>query len=257
MSEANVLATLVNDLPIENIKTELELILKSPDFERSPRIREFLRYVVEETIENRSEYLKGYSIALAVFGRDEAFDPSSDPLVRVQGVRLRRMLEQYYLTQGKSDPIRITLPKGKYIPAFYQQQLDGVETASVPAHQTVKPLESSNIPIVAVLPFDNLNHSPDLDYFSDGLSEEIISGLSRFKEFAVLSRHTSFEYRGKQFDIRKLHAELGANYLLEGSVRQAGSQIRVTARLLETAQGSGLWNDTFDRELTVENIFNL
>ncbi len=104
---------------------------------------------------------------------------------------------------------------------------------------------------------DNLNHSPDLDYFSDGLSEEIISGLSRFKEFAVLSRHTSFEYRGKQFDIRKLHSELGANYLLEGSVRQAGNQIRVTARLLETAQGAGLWNDTFDRELTVDNIFNL
>lgn len=259
MSEANPLPTLLNELPVEEINTHLETVLKSPDFGRSPRIQDFLRYVVQETVENRSEYLKGYSIALAVFGRDEAFDPSSDPLVRVQGVRLRRMLDQYYLTLGKSDPIRITLPKGSYVPAFcrWQPAPDGPETAAFTTQNTVEEDEPGQLPTLAVLPFENLNSNADLAYFSDGLSEEIITGLSRFPELAVLSRHTSFQFRGQQFDIRKLRSEIGADYLLEGSLRQADTKIRVTARLLETAQGTCLWNENYNCELTVENLFDL
>jgi len=259
MSESNGLAAILNELPVEEVRVQLAIILKTPDFARSPRIQEFLRYIVEETLEKRSEYLKGYSIALAVFGRDEAFDPSSDPLVRVQGVRLRRMLEQYYLTLGKSDTIRITLPKGRYVPAFYRQQpdRDQPETSAVPAQKAVEHVEASAIPVIAVLPFENLSDSRDQDYFSDGLSEEIITGFSRFQELSVLSRHTSFKYRGEQIDIRKLRSEIGADYLLEGSVRQAEKKIRVTARLLETVHGTSLWNEVYNRELSVENIFDV
>ena len=77
------------------VRKQLDRITGDEEFIRSPRITEFLRFVVNETLEGRIEYIKAYTIALAVFGRDEAFDPQSDPVVRVQAVRLRRMLEQY------------------------------------------------------------------------------------------------------------------------------------------------------------------
>ncbi len=259
MSEAHSRVTMLDDLLIEEIRAQLAVILESPDFVRSPRIQAFLRFIVEETLEKRSEYLKGYSIALAVFGRDEAFDPSSDPLVRVQGVRLRRMLEQYYLTLGKADTIRITLPKGSYVPLFCRQQPAKKTSVSdpVPTKKSVEQVAPDPFPVVAVLPFENLSRNPDQDYFSDGLSEEIITGLSYFQELSVLSRHVSFAYRGMQFEVCKLRSDIGADYLLEGSVRRVGSQIRVTARLLETTSGKCLWSEVYDRKLTVKKIFDL
>jgi TolB-like protein len=102
----------------EAVRGELERVLASPDFVASDRLKGFLRFVVEEALAGRSDRLQAYSIALAVLGRDASFDPQIDPVVRMEAGRLRRRLERYYLGAGRSDPVRIDIPKGGYAPTF-------------------------------------------------------------------------------------------------------------------------------------------
>ena len=100
----------------EAVKLELERILASADFDASPRSRAFVRFIVEETLAGRQEQLTQTAIATRVFGRREDFDPTVDPIVRIQAGRLRRSLERYYLMSGAEDPVRIELPRGTYVP---------------------------------------------------------------------------------------------------------------------------------------------
>ena len=110
-------------------------------------------------------------------------------------------------------------------------------------------------PVVAVLPFTNLSGDPGQEYFSDGLTEDIITALSRFKDLFVIARNSTFRYKGQAVDVRQLNKELGARYVLEGSVQKTGATLRVTAQLLDGIDGTHFWADTFDRELSASNIF--
>jgi TolB-like protein/Tfp pilus assembly protein PilF len=105
-------------IPPDQVQLQLERIIASSAFDASRRNRAFLRFVVEETLAGRADRIKAYTIATSVLGRDEAFDPQSDPIVRIEASRLRRSLERYYLKAGQSDPIRIDIPKWSYVPSF-------------------------------------------------------------------------------------------------------------------------------------------
>lgn len=105
-------------------------------------------------------------------------------------------------------------------------------------------------PSIAVLPFDNLSGDPDQSYFSDGVTDDIITDLSRYSELFVVARHSSFAYRNTQKPVAEIARELGVQYIVEGSVRRAGSRIRVTAQLFDPYVGNQLWADRYDRELT-------
>jgi adenylate cyclase len=106
-------------------------------------------------------------------------------------------------------------------------------------------------PTVAVLP------SPEQEYFSDGLAEDIITKLSQFKDLFVIARNSTFQYKGRAVDVRDVARELGARYVLEGSVRRAGTSLRVTAQLLDAGDGTHLWADTYDRDLSASSIFDV
>ncbi len=109
------------------------------------------------------------------------------------------------------------------------------------------------IPSLAVLPFQNLSSDPEREYFADGVVEDLITALSRFRSFAVISRHSSFAYRGQAIDVRQVARELGVRYVLEGSVRQSGARLRITAQLVEGTNGAHLWAQNFDG--TLEDVF--
>jgi adenylate cyclase len=104
-------------------------------------------------------------------------------------------------------------------------------------------------PSVAVLPFANLGGDVQQDYFSDGITEDIITELSRFSELLVIARNSTFQYKGKPVDIRQVGRELGARYVLEGSVRRSGERVRITAQLIDAMTGAHRWAERFDREL--------
>lgn len=100
------------------IRQQLDRIIESSAFATSQRNRRFLRYVVEETLAGRADRIKAYSVATVVFGRDQDFDPQTDPIIRIEASRLRRALDHYYLSAGRDDPVRVVVPKGSYVPMF-------------------------------------------------------------------------------------------------------------------------------------------
>jgi TolB-like protein len=129
------------------------------------------------------------------------------------------------------------------------------------AHDTVKlapsaePLPLPDKPSIAVLPFQNMSREAEQEYFADGLTEDIITGLSRQRWFFVIARNSSFTYKGAAVDVRDVASQLGVRYVLEGSVRKAANRVRVTGQLIDAANGNHLWAEKYDRELA--DIFAL
>src|SRR5262249_54192466 len=110
-------------------------------------------------------------------------------------------------------------------------------------------------PSIAVMPFENLSSDPAQDYFADGMVEDIITGLSRIKWLLVIARNSTFAYRGRPVDVKRVGRELGVRYVLEGSVRKADERIRVSSQLVETETGVHLWAQRYDRRL--DDVFAL
>jgi len=126
----------------------------------------------------------------------------------------------------------------------------GVEhDTEVSLHGQSKLLALPNKPSIAVLPFTNLSGDTSQDYFSDGITEDIITVLSRFSELFVIARNSSFQYKGKSPDIRQVGRELGVRYVLEGSIRRAGERVRITGQLIDATTGAHRWAERYDREL--------
>jgi adenylate cyclase len=118
-----------------------------------------------------------------------------------------------------------------------------------------EPLPLPDKPSIAVLPFDNMSDDPGQEYFADGIADDVITALSRFRSLFVIARNSSFTYKGGAVDITQVAAELGVRYVVEGSVRKAGNRVRITAQLIDAASGNHLWADRFDGSL--DDVFDL
>jgi adenylate cyclase len=135
-----------------------------------------------------------------------------------------------------SKPVRVYRARGE----TGEEATDGDVSA-------VAPLPDK--PSIAVLPFNNLSGDPDQEYFADGMTEDIIAGLSRFRSLFVIARNSSFAYKGKSADVRQVARDLGVRYILEGSVRRGGERIRIMGQLIDAGTGNHLWSERYDREL--------
>jgi TolB-like protein/Flp pilus assembly protein TadD len=135
---------------------------------------------------------------------------------------------------------------------IYAYVIEGLRKAGLPE---TPPLPLPDKPSIAVLPFVNMSGDPEQDYFSDGLTEEIISCLSRVPKLFVIARNSTFTYKGKPVKVQQVSEELGVRYVLEGSVRKARDRVRVTAQLIDATTGHHLWSERYDREL--KDIFAL
>jgi adenylate cyclase len=133
------------------------------------------------------------------------------------------------------------------------------DVAESEAHRAtaVGPIELKFVekPAIAVLPFENMSGDPEQEYFSDGLAEDIITALSHWRSFPVVARNSSFSYKGQNIRVQTVSEELGARYILEGSVRKAGSRLRITAQLIDAQTGHHVWAERFDRQL--EDVFDI
>jgi len=133
------------------------------------------------------------------------------------------------------------------------QEKDEPAHAAAPRNDFAEParpaLPPSDRPAIAVLPFVNMSGEPEQDYFSDGISEDIITALSKLRWFFVIARNSSFTYKGKSVHIKQIAAELGVGYVVEGSVRKEGGRVRITVQLNDAITGSHLWAERYDRNL--------
>lgn len=277
-----------------DVRAQLKRILASPAFDASERNRRFLEHVVEETLAGRSERIKAYCIALAVFGRDESFDAQADPIVRIEASRLRRSLERYYLLAGPDDPIRIAIPKGGYMACFSATGTDDatmVATAPVddpapPRIRTGRLLAALAIGLLLVgiglaggwalraywpRPTTIVGHAaahgpvvlvvPFEDDGSPAPNAMLVKGFSR-EVVAGLTRFgglTVFdaEAAGRalgETDEQRLAARVGAELILSGGVSVSADRFAVTASLIDSASGRQVWSGRFDGGATAASI---
>jgi adenylate cyclase len=247
-----------NRADIAKARTCLDRILASPCFVQSERQQRFLKFIVTETLAGHTDRLKGYTIAVEVFDRDVSFDPAIDAIVRVEAARLRAKLREYYEREGGTDPVRFELPKGAYVirmqwrAAHTTQSLQESPDTRAPTVEHamstgLRPIEDR--PSLVVLPFANMSSDSEQEYFADGITDGLITELSRLPGLFVISRHSSFVYKDVAKRAEEIGAELGIRYLLEGSVHRAAERVRITVQLIDAASGAHLWAERYDREL--------
>jgi hypothetical protein len=221
-------APLGDPVPVVQIEAHLHSILASPQFSKSDRMCRFLRFVVEHALRGSVDPLKEYSIGVAVFDKDPSFDPRIDNNVRTEARRLRAKLEEYYATIGQSDPVRIELPKGSYTPSFVAVQPRAEEAIAVEKPPSAKwfALRSKWLPLaaiflasalggltwyrtefvrasgrprsIAVLPFLNLSAGEGSEFFTDGLTDEILNHLASVPGLKVVARTSTLQFKAME-----------------------------------------------------------
>ena len=261
-------------VPRDALFEQLDKILSGPQFKTSERSSTLLRFLIEQSVSGRAERLKEYEIGTEVLGKSPAFDPRTDPIVRSEVSRLRSRLEKYYAASGQADPLIIELPKGSYLPRIQTRSLQPVRTrekeqwgfrrlgwlsagvvaaaCAIAVVLWTQPPRSGAPPNVsiAVLPFANLSGDASQEFFSNGVTQEIITALAAVPDLRVVARGSASQFKGDGKDMRAIGRALGASHLIEGSVRKDGSRVRITAQLVSAEDGVNIWVGRFDRELT-------
>jgi adenylate cyclase len=185
-----------------------------------------------------------YGDGVNVAARLEALaEPGGICVSRVVRDQVRDKLDFSFDDKGEQQVKNIARPVRVYRVGARTAGPNAGETQAAPA------LAVPEKPSIAVLPFQNLSGDSEQEYFADGIVEDIITALSRNRAFFVISRNTTFTYKGPAIDVAKIARELGVRYVLEGSVRRAGDRVRITAQLIDAANGHHLWADRYDREM--------
>lgn len=236
----------------EAVRAQLGNILGSPTFANLTKAKQFLVYIVEETLAGNGGKLKQYNIATGALGRDAAFDPELDPLVRLEAGRLRKALDNYYLNDGASDRIRIAVPKGGYIPSFTAAE-PAAAAAAVPRALAMPVLDRRRLLVVTPA---GAFEGEDCRPISVGLFEQLIVELARYDNVSIVScdpfsvgAHVGTSPYG-------LGGEYNARFVVTSGARQSGAKVRVTIRLHDVQAVAIIWTESFDFDSKSDNVID-
>jgi TolB-like protein len=207
-------------------------------------------HVGEVRIEGKRLYGDGVNIAARLEGLANPGGICISDMVHKQ---VRNKLELVYDDLGQQEVKNIPEPVHVYRIRLTPEESNADET--LPGMEDLTVPGFAGRPAIAVLPFDNLSGDPEQTYFSDGIAEDLITRLSSWRWFPVIARNSTFVYKGKTVDIRRVSRELGARYVVEGSVRKVGDRVRISAQLIDATTGHHVWAERYDREL--KDIFAL
>ncbi len=219
----------------DEVLEELERILANGDFDASPRSRAFLRFVVEETLAGRRERLTQDAIATRVFGRREDFDPTLDPIVRIQAGRLRRSLERYYLLTGAHDAVRIDLPRGSYAPLLRRATPAQELTSAKGAGRASAPVD--DWPTVVVREFEPVTLDPELDDEASRFLDHLTVELGRYRDVRVVLRRELLAPGTSPCD--------DARFALSGRFSRDGNDLHLIARLVDCRAKNQVWAEEY------------
>lgn len=223
----------LNGVPAAEIRSQLDLILRSRAFIQSHRIRRFLQFVVEESLLGQPHRLKEYLIGLEVFDRREAFDPRVDSIVRVEARRLRYKLEEYYRTEGREDGIRIVLRKGSYVPIFeYRTASNGTSPLS--------PRRSMEIGLFSLINATSETGAAEAGAAAEEIQRRLAHVLIKEGCFQVLV------VKSQNQAPAGIAAASAADYLIEGSMELQEDGFRLLLQLQQGVDGSYIWSETTD-----------
>jgi TolB-like protein/class 3 adenylate cyclase len=217
--------------------------------------------------DQRIEFRIGIHVGDVIFDDNDIFGDGVNIAARLEGIaepggvcmsddayrQVRGKVEIACDDMGPQALKNIAEPMRAWRARLTGQTLSAATTGSAVGQPRALPLPDK--PSIAVLPFQNMSGDPEQEYFADGMVEEIITALSRFKALFVIARNSSFTYKGRAVDVKQIGRELGVRYVLEGSVRKAANRVRITGQLVDTATGAHLWADRFDGGLG--DIFDL
>ena len=220
--------------------------------------RELAERNAELSHERRMEFRIGLNIGDVVEEEDRIYGDGVNIAARVEGLaeaggicisgrvydQVENILDLKCEFLGEQKVKNITRPV-----RVYQVRTESNAAVS----ELSRTLELSDKPSIAVLPFDNMSGDSEQEYFTDGITEDIITALSRFRWFFVIARNSTFTYKGKAVHVKQVAQDLGVRYVLEGSVRKAGNRVRITAQLIDASTGHHVWAERYDRDL--EDIF--
>ncbi len=233
------------DADAAEIRSELEGVLGHPEFLATDRLRDFLRFVVEETLAGRGPRIKGYAVATKVFGRGDDFDASRDPIVRIEAGRLRRALERYYLVAGQRDTIRIDIPKGRYVPRFIRQASAGTRDPERAVPDPERPALLEDGPTIAILPFRDLTGDPDRAFFVNGLVEELVNEVNHYESVIAVPCQASSPGGGDGIGAKRVGPGVEARFVLGGSVRLDSVELKIAAQLTDAATVRQVWGESY------------
>ncbi|MCA3544934.1 MAG: hypothetical protein IOC73_14485 [Rhodobacter sp.] len=219
---------------VDEIAAQVARILSSKDFDASDRNRRFLEYVVQETMAGRADRIKAYSIATTVFCRNEDFDPQQDAIVRIEAGRLRRSLDRYYLTSGRNDTVRISIPVGAYVPVFLRHCAPAAGSAtSVGGILSEQGTGNKAVhrPTIHVCGFVPEGAAPGLADLAASVTRRVIAALARFTDLSVVGPD---------------RPEEAADFVLSGAIAAADGKVVAESLLRETAHGHYIWSDFFE-----------
>jgi len=262
-------------------RKELARIIASEPFTRSARMRDFLVYVVEETLQGRGDRIKAFSIAQDVFGKDESFDPQRDTIIRVEAGRLRRRLAAWYAGPGRESTIRIDIPVGGYVPSITE-----VESIKAPGNRFALPAllpailavvlvavlawlalrdsaelskvqtaDVSPIPFVAVLPLNLSGEQSGETQLAEGFVESLITSLAKLSGISVMAHSSILGFDSSEADIDNLRNNYGVSHVLRGNLGVRNGAVSMNLQLVSTGTSAILWADTLKG--STEDIWKL
>ncbi len=227
----------IKKIPPDTIYNELENVLKFYSFKNSMLLSNFLRYIVTETIDQRQQFIKEYSIAVNALSRPSHFNPHDDAMVRIHAGRLRKLLNEYYSTDGKDNSVIIHVPKGCYVPEFIHNNK---------MRQIDLPISTSKtIPVITVFPFKSTAHRPDLEAFSQILSEEISAELSRFQDISVIGHFASSVISKINENILEAASLVGADFIITGNIQVIDNKMQIRVNLVNSSSGKFILTKLF------------
>ena len=231
-------------LPSEReIRQQLGTILAATPFCRSPRVSAFLRFVVEETLANPGGALKQYTVACAVFDLPPSFSPEENPIVRVQGGRVRRALLRYYKESGTHDPVRIAIPLGTYVPSFTYRQAENS------VHEDLRLLSLAtpdDMPTIAVLRPIDRSETPLPAHLLDGMAEELVGEISRFPMVRALAYRSSSQLRMAAEHEDAGQGELRFDYALSSTIHEDADGLHLGFHLERSSDHVEIWGRRID-----------
>ncbi len=217
-----------------DIGMQLRRILGTPGFATSTRSGRFLAYIVERTLAGEARLLKQYSIATEALGRGPEFDPDFDPLVRLEAGKLRRNLDSYYANQGAGDPVRISVPRGSYVPTFERVSAMRPD-AGIAMLGTLAPTR--------LLVVQTSGLGPEAASFSQGLTEQLTVELARYPDLSVAP---AIPILPEGASPASLALSTRARFIVTSSARQSGRRLRAVLKLHDLQANAIIWTDSFD-----------
>ena len=258
------------DSIIAEFASPVDAVIAATEFQRNLSLRN-----EEVTEENKMMFRVGLNLGDVIVEGDNLYGDGVNVASRLEALaepggislygkfhdEVSRKLDMSFVSTGEQEMKNIQNP----IPTFKIEitEIDNTEANSSPeiidsiskSESDEKINSESKPPAIAVLPFTNMSGDPEQEFFVDGITEDIITNLSLWRTFPVISRNSSFTYRGQNQNLKHVANELGARYIVEGSVRKGGNRLRITVQLIDTSEDHHLWSEKWDRIL--EDVFDV